>query len=45
MAILKSHGEIGFKVIWQGGAILLLAAFLGLSVNQLRPGKLALVAD
>jgi rhodanese-related sulfurtransferase len=33
------------NVVWQGGAILILAAAVGLSVNQLRPGRLPLVAD
>ncbi len=34
-----------FNIIWQGGAILLLAVAVGLAVNQLRPGGLPLAAD
>lgn len=45
MIRVKSRERMWVRVTWQGGAILLLAAFLGLSVNQLRPGRLALVAD
>jgi rhodanese-related sulfurtransferase len=42
---VKSCEQTWIRVIWQGGAILLLAAAIGLSVNQLRPAKLPLVAD
>ena len=45
MIRVKSCEQTWFRVIWQVVAILLMAAALGLSVNQLRPGKLALVAD
>lgn len=33
------------KAIWQAGSILLMAVVLALGVNQLRPGRLPLVAD
>lgn len=33
------------QAIWQSGAILVLSSILGLSINQLRPDRLALLAD
>lgn len=45
MSTTNCYDKRWFKVIWQSGAILLFAAILGLSCNQLRPGSLALVAD
>jgi rhodanese-related sulfurtransferase len=41
----KSYQRPWHEVIWQGGAILVLASLIALSVNQLRPGRLPLVAD
>jgi rhodanese-related sulfurtransferase len=45
MNTVNSYQRSWFEVIWQGGATLLLASFIALSVNQLRPGGLPLVAD
>jgi rhodanese-related sulfurtransferase len=45
MTIPSSFRQILLRAVWQGGAFLLVAVVLGLTVNQLRPGKLALVAD
>jgi rhodanese-related sulfurtransferase len=39
-----SEGK-GFAALWQGSAIVLLAAGLGLLVNQWRPDALPLIAD
>ncbi len=45
MAGPNYYRQIWLRVIWQSAAFLFVAAVLGLSVNQFRPGKLALVAD
>lgn len=45
MGTIISHHRSWFEVIWQGGVLLLLASVIALSVNQLRPGRLPLVAD
>lgn len=45
MGIQKGYGNIWLRAVWQSGAFLLVAAVFGFSFNQLRPGKLALVAD
>ena len=37
--------RIGSRMFWQATAIVFLAVALGLLVNQLRPGRLPLVAD
>jgi rhodanese-related sulfurtransferase len=45
MISLNRRSNVGFEVLWQGVVILLLACVIGLAVNQVRPGGLALVAD
>ncbi len=45
MSTVKYFERTWFKVIWQAGSILIVAAVVGLAVNQVRPGKLALVAN
>jgi rhodanese-related sulfurtransferase len=45
LTVAKSYQRSWLEVMWQGGAILLLASVTALSVNQLRPGRLPLVAD
>lgn len=45
MISLKRQGPTVLQVIGQGGALLLLAAAVALSVNHLRSGGLPLVAD
>jgi len=45
MSTVKYFERTWFKVIWQAGSILLVAAVVGLAVNQVRPGRLPLVAD
>ena len=45
MIMAKSYQRSWHEVIWQGGAILVLASLIALSVNQLRPGRLPMVAD
>jgi rhodanese-related sulfurtransferase len=42
---MRNSSKIEFEVIWQGGAILLLASAIALCVNQFSPGRLSLVAD
>ena len=45
MAMQKGYANIWLRAVWQSGAFLLVAVVIGLSINQFRPGKLALVAD
>lgn len=44
MDAVKSCQRPLFEVMWQGGGLLLPASVIALSVNQLRPGRLPLVA-
>jgi len=37
--------RIGFRIFWQMGTIVLLAVTIGVIFNQIRPGRLRLVAD
>ncbi|MCJ7687371.1 MAG: rhodanese-like domain-containing protein, partial [Desulfobacteraceae bacterium] len=41
----EKRDRIGFRMFWETTAMVLLAVVLGLLVNQLRPGRLALVGD
>ncbi len=43
MMLMERDGRVG-KMLWQSGAILLMAVFLGLVVNQIRPDGLHLLA-
>jgi rhodanese-related sulfurtransferase len=43
--MVRRYQQRWFEVIWQGSALLLLASIIALSVNQLRPDRLPLVAD
>ena len=45
MSTVKYSERMWFRVVWQAGSILVLAAVVGLAVNQVRPGGLPLVAD
>jgi 3-mercaptopyruvate sulfurtransferase SseA len=45
MKIIHENSRRAFQAIPQGSAILVLACAIALSVNQLRPGGLPLVAD
>jgi rhodanese-related sulfurtransferase len=45
MTMTHGNHRIGMQVIWQSGAIVLVGIAVGLLVNQLRPGRLSLVAD
>jgi rhodanese-related sulfurtransferase len=45
MTTAKSCQRPWHEVVWQGGAILVLASVIALSVNQLRPERLPLVGD
>jgi rhodanese-related sulfurtransferase len=41
----ERHKKIGVQVVWQAGGIIVLAAIVGLLVNQIRPERLPLAAD
>ena len=41
----EKRDRIGFRMLWETMAMVLLAVVLGLLVNQLRPGRLPLVGD
>jgi rhodanese-related sulfurtransferase len=43
--MMVEHKPIGFKTVWQGVAIVLLAAAIGLTVNMCRPEGIPVVAD
>jgi rhodanese-related sulfurtransferase len=45
MTAIHGNHRIGIQAIWQSGAIVLVAIAVGLLVNQVRSGRLALVAD
>ena len=39
------HKRIGSRMLWQTGAIILLAVALGIVINQIRPARLPFVGD
>lgn len=45
MSTLKYSERTWFRVVWQAGSILILAAVVGLTVNQVRSGGLPLWGD
>lgn len=45
MAVIERKNGIQLRAVRQAGGIILLAAILGLLVNQIRPERLPLVAD
>jgi rhodanese-related sulfurtransferase len=45
MTTIHGNHRTGMRVLWQSGAIVLVAAVVGLLANQVHPGRLALVAD
>jgi len=42
---MVNRNRIGFEVLWQSGAILLIALILGLIINYLRPDSLEIFED
>ena len=45
MTAIHGNHRTGIQAIWQSGVIVLVAIAVGLLVNQVRPGRLPLVAD
>ena len=45
MTMIHANHRTAMQAFWQSGAIVLVAAVVGLLANNVRPGRLALVAD